>query len=186
MMTYDYHGSWDGQTGHNAPLHPISPSDNFNADFTTQYWIQSGASPAKLVMGVPSYGRTFTLADPQKNGLNAPSNGPGDAGPFTRAGGMLSIYEIGDKLKDGWNIVQDPKKRIGPYAFKNNQWISYDDIESIQTKAKFIRELNLGGGMIWALDLDDFSGECGFGKYPLLTALKVTLSGQKIGNKSYN
>jgi chitinase len=29
--------------------------------------------------------------------------------------------------------------------------------------------------MVWALDLDDFSGSCGEGKYPLLNAIKDEL-----------
>jgi len=39
------------------------------------------------------------------------------------------------------------------------------------SQAELIKKLNLGGGMIWSLDLDDFRGLCGCGKYPLLTAL---------------
>lgn len=81
--------------------------------------------------------------------------------------------------------VRDPQHRIGPYAYHSNQWVSYDDVENIRTKAKFMRDLNLGGGMIWALDLDDFSGSCGCGKYPLLTTLNQVLrntGGPKVDN----
>lgn len=47
-------------------------------------------------------------------------------------------------------------------------------------QADLIKELNLGGGSIWSLDLDDFSGNCGCGKYPLLTALNRGLVQEKL------
>lgn len=108
--------------------------------------------------------------------MNAPSYAGGEAGKYTRANGFLSFYEICDKTKrNGWTVVRDPQNRIGPYAYQGNQWVSYDDVENINKKANFMRSLNLGGGMIWALDLDDFRGSCGCGSYPLLTTLNHVL-----------
>lgn len=48
----------------------------------------------------------------------------------------------------------------------------------IHQKAEFIRRLGLGGGMIWALDLDDFKDHCGEGVHPLLTELQSVLAEQ--------
>lgn len=36
-----------------------------------------------------------------------------------------------------------------------NQWISYDDGESMAQKLDFANSLCLGGRLIWAVDLDD-------------------------------
>lgn len=73
-------------------------------------------------------------------------------------------------------MVQDPKGRMGPYAYKGNQWVSFDDKAMVQRKAQFIRQLGLGGGMIWALDLDDFKDHCGEGAHPLLYTFQSTLA----------
>lgn len=112
-------------------------------------------------------------------GLNAPSYAGGESGPYTRANGFLSFYEICEKTKrDEWTVVRDPENRIGPYAYHGNQWVSYDDVANIRKKADFMRDLNLGGGMIWALDLDDFRGSCKCDvKYPLLSTLNHVLRG---------
>ncbi|KAJ8920078.1 hypothetical protein NQ315_011732 [Exocentrus adspersus] len=178
IMTYDFHGHWDKQTGHVAPLYyyPGDTYDYFNANFSINYWIEKGAPPRKLVMGMPLYGQSFSLADVGERGLNVKSYGPGEAGEFTRAGGFLAFYEICERVKKrGWTVTRDPQGRIGPYAYLGNQWVSYDDISEIKRKSRFIKQLGLGGGMIWALDLDDFRNRCGCGKHPLLKTLNKEL-----------
>lgn len=69
---------------------------------------------------------------------------------------------------------------MGPYATLTDQWVSFDDDFMIRHKAEYIRELNLGGGMIWSLDLDDFTGQyCGCGKSPLLRNINFVLRRQE-------
>lgn len=178
VMTYDFHGHWDKQTGHVAPLYyvPGDTYDYFNANFTMHYWMEKGAPAKKLIMGVPLYGQSFGLVDNTKRGLNEKAYGPGEAGKFTRAAGFLAYYEICEKVNTGgYTVVRDEDGRIGPYAYKGTQWVSYDDVEDIRRKSQFIKKLGLGGGMVWALDLDDFRGRCGCGKHPLLRTMNQEL-----------
>ncbi|KAE8573974.1 Putative chitinase [Halyomorpha halys] len=179
VMTYDYHGQWDKKTGHVAPMyeHPEDDFYYFNANYTIHYWINGGVPSRKLVMGMPMYGQGFTLSSEKDHGLNAPAPRPAEAGEYTRAAGFLAYYEICDRIKNrGWTVVKDDQHRMGPYAYHGSQWVGFDDQEMIRLKSEYIRDMDLGGGMIWALDLDDFKNTCGQGKHPLLNTIAKTLA----------
>lgn len=179
VMTYDYFGNWDKTTGHVAPLYAHSQVENvyFNANFTLNYWIELGADPKKLIMGFPLYGQSFTLASTANQGLNAPSAGPGEAGQFTRQAGFLAYYEICNKVinEGSWTVVQDEEGAMGPYAYRDRQWTSFDDVDMVRKKSELAKTMGLGGAMIWALDLDDFHNSCGCEAYPLLKTINRVL-----------
>lgn len=82
---------------------------------------------------------------------------------------------------DKWTIVQDEKTKV-PYAYKGNQWVGYDDIASVNLKARYVKEQNLGGAMIWSIETDDFRGKCGQGKFPLLVSIRKGLNGETVEN----
>merc|ERR1711970_239291 len=91
-------------------------------------------------------------------------------------GGFLAYYEICHKVQSGgWDLVQDGQGRLGPIAQAGSQWVGYDDITMIRKKSQFIKDNGFGGGMIWALDLDDFSNTCGCENYPLLRTINRVL-----------
>ncbi|XP_017890421.1 acidic mammalian chitinase-like [Ceratina calcarata] len=179
LMTYDYHGSWDSVTGTNAPLYALSSEQGnqimSNVNASVQYWLSEGASADKLILGVPSYGRSFTLANPGNNGVGAPASGPGNSGPYTQATGMLGYNEICEKLRQGWTVRREEQQRV-PYAFSGNQWVGYDDPTSIAEKANYVLSNGLGGVMMWSIETDDFRGTCG-DKYPLLSTINKILRG---------
>ena len=77
---------------------------------------------------------------------------------------------------NGWTKVSDPAGITGPYAYKGNQWVGYDDISMAAKKAQYILDNNLGGGMFWDLPSDDFRNLCGDGTYPIIRTVHNILS----------
>lgn len=182
VMSYDYHGSWETYTGENAPLYqrPEETGDNvlLNLNFSINYWLQLGAPADKINMGMPTYGHNYALADPNDNGFYATSWGPGTAGPYTRQAGTLGYNEICVDLNDGgWTVVLDSQYYMAPYAYQGNQWIGYDDPNSIVTKCEFANSMNLGGAMVWSIETDDFQPTCSSQVNPILTVINEYIRG---------
>ena len=62
------------------------------------------------------------------------------------------------------------------YSKNEEEFICFDDAESIIFKTKYATKSNLGGVSLFSLDFDDFSGKfCMDGKFPLLNYAKDTL-----------
>uniref|UniRef100_A0A224YJQ1 chitinase n=1 Tax=Rhipicephalus zambeziensis TaxID=60191 RepID=A0A224YJQ1_9ACAR len=180
VMAYDFFGAWNSYTGHCSPLgvreNASEEEKKLNVETAIKMWLSKGADPNKLLLGMPLYGRTFTLANPSNNGFLAPTVGPGQAGPVTGESGYLGYNEICDQLKASkdWKITRDPKV-VAPVAVKGNLWIGYDDAQSLTAKVLFARSHGLAGAMVWSIETDDFSGTCGGTKNPLLRAIKDAL-----------
>lgn len=55
-MAYDFHGKWERETGHNAPLY--SPSSDsawrrqLSVDNAANMWVKLGAPREKLIIGM--------------------------------------------------------------------------------------------------------------------------------------
>ncbi|XP_031989355.1 acidic mammalian chitinase-like isoform X3 [Corvus moneduloides] len=172
VMTYDFHGPWDGSTGENSPLFS---SGTLSVEYAMNYWKNNGAPAQKLLVGFPTYGKTFTLQNPSNTGIEAPTSGPGPAGPYTKEAGLLAYYEICTFLNSGATQAWDEPQDV-PYAYKGSEWIGYDNVKSFGLKVDWLKKNNFGGAMVWTIDLDDFTGTfCHEGKYPLISTLKKGL-----------
>lgn len=177
IMTYDFHGSWNDVTGQNSPLYASKidqpwQKDNLNGNSSITHWIEQGADPQKLAIGMGFYGHSFTLADPNNHGLGAKVTGPGPKGPYTKTDGSLGYNEICEFHKNG-KVVFDNEQKV-PYMYEGNFWIGYDNEQSVQEKVKYAKNKNLGGVMIWSIETDDLHGFCGT-KKGLLNAIKKAL-----------
>ncbi|XP_031232001.1 oviduct-specific glycoprotein [Mastomys coucha] len=173
VLSYDLHGSWEKFTGHNSP--PFShPEDSRSSAYAMNYWRKLGTPTDKLIMGFPTYGRTFHLLKESKNGWQAASMGPASPEKYTKQAGFLAYYEV-------CSFVQRAKKswidyQYVPYAFKGKEWLGYEDSISFSYKAMYVKREHFGGAVVWTLDMDDVRGTfCGNGPFPLVHILNEFL-----------
>ena len=83
-----------------------------------------------------------------------------EEGAYTKSAGILSYFEICDRLEiANWTEVWMDDVKV-PYAYGdgkwNPQWVGYDNEDSILYKVGMAKNYTLGGIMWWTPDLDDF------------------------------
>lgn len=68
----------------------------------------------------------------------------------------MSFAEIETQIKMYKLTTEyDKEAQVKYLAYNEDQWISYDDAETLQKKVDFANEQGLLGLFIWAIDLDD-------------------------------
>lgn len=142
LMAYDYAGTWDETTGHQANLRrgaDKSPGVKFSTDQAVDDYARAGVSASKIVLGIPLYGRSFGNTD----GLGRPFAGSGKG---ARDGVVLyrdldrpgASVEVDGVVGAAWSY--DPKTR---------ELVSYDNAASTKLKAEYVQSKGLGGAVFW-------------------------------------
>ncbi|KAL6261127.1 hypothetical protein P5V15_008656 [Pogonomyrmex californicus] len=160
-----------------------------NIDVQARYWLEHGTPGSKIVIGIPTYARTWKLtADSQISGVPPiVTDGPGAPGPHTNEPGLLSYAEMCARLTEHavgrLRRVSDPSKKYGSYAYQaydgdtgtEGIWAGYEDPDTAGNKAAYVKSKGLGGVAIVDLSLDDFRGVCTGEKYPITRGAKYKL-----------
>lgn len=81
-----------------------------------------------------TYGRSFRLAKKSKNKPGDGAVGPGSHGKYSGEAGFLTYFEICQNLNEkNWYLQYDDVQNV-PYAFKEQNWVTFDNPKSIKIK----------------------------------------------------
>ncbi|XP_034826935.1 chitinase-3-like protein 1 [Maniola hyperantus] len=182
IMTYDFHTytRFTPLTGLNSPLYARAAEELYlatlNINYTVQMYRSKGLDPGKMVVGIPTYGHSFTLVNSENTNVGSPALGFGKLGEL----GFVSYTDICrflDTFGNESKIHVDEDARV-PYFYRGSEWVSYDNPDSVMEKADYIRSNKLRGAMVYSLNADDYEGVCvvaGRGRFPLALSIKETL-----------
>ncbi|KAI0191359.1 endochitinase [Astrocystis sublimbata] len=127
MLAYDYAGSWDTTTGHQANLYadPAHPLDTpFSTDAAIQAYIATGVPANKITLGLPLYGRAFE----NTTGLGQTYSGVGSG---SWESGTWDYKVLPRSGTEAYNATAGAS-----YSYDNatKEFISYDNVASVQKK----------------------------------------------------
>ena len=153
LMAYDYAGSWDTNSGHQANWGKSSDnptSTPYNTQQAIDYYKSHGVAANKIVVGLPLYGRAFENTDGPGKSYSGIGPGTWEPGVYDYKVLPLGGAEVktDDKITASWSY--DAGKR---------EMVSYDTPGVIEKKAGFIKAQGLGGSMFWESSADKSGGE---------------------------
>lgn len=200
LMAYDLNGPWQARSNHHAHLFgaagealyenplralPFKPALSprllarrfpspfaLTVDAAVQQYLQAGVPPAKLVLGVPFYGRALFQAGAAGQGLHqafvTPAAEVYEGDPTLLAGcdscagrnepRLASFAEIRRMLEGNFGYQRyfgDDTKAAWLYHPEQKIFVSYDDAEALRYKTAYLKQQGLAGVMLWRLGQDD-------------------------------
>lgn len=158
VMTYDFHGTWESATGHQAALQ----GDAIGYDIRTaiDLYLQAGVDPGRIVLGLPAYNRAWSGVQSSADDYGVEDYGYGDAAGGAAPGSFeAGVYDYKDLLAQyragGWKLVWDDNAQAA-YLWQPEQRIfsSFETPATVALKSAWAREQGLGGVMFWDLSND--------------------------------
>ncbi|XP_021421777.2 acidic mammalian chitinase isoform X3 [Oncorhynchus mykiss] len=184
LVTSDLHGPLEGMSGHISPLfsrkHPAmdTPQREVLTTNQVQYWLSQGVDSQKLTLGFPAYSPVPRILRNEINSDKEDTELQEDAAEYTETDTtvrVMAYHEVCQYLKSGAVVTFDKSKKL-IQAHEYDHWLNFEYIHILREKMRALQRQELGGAMVWSLDLDDFTGTlCGKGRFPFTRLLKALL-----------
>lgn len=130
LMAYDFTGSWSERAGHHAQLYPGTPGEP-SGSAAVDYVVSKGFPAAKILLGIPVYGRSFLGA-----------TAPGHA--FNGNGGEEGTFEYKQLPRQGAEEIVNTRVVAAFCTGGDGGFVTYDNPDTVKMKANYCREKGLG------------------------------------------
>ncbi|KAI8721624.1 Chitinase [Fusarium sp. LHS14.1] len=154
IMSYDLHGTWDKGNEWVGPYLNAHTNLTEIKEAMNLLW-RNNVSPDKVVLGTGFYGRAFMATSPDclEPGCTYESGAPRQE--CSNEISVMMNSEIMDVIsRTNASPKLDKEAAVKILTFDNNNWVAYDDEETLKMKADFAREQCLSGIMVWAVSHD--------------------------------
>jgi chitinase len=131
LMTYDFTGPWTAKADHHAQLFSSQP-DEASGSAAVEYVISTGFPAAKVLLGIPVYGRSFLGA-----------GGPGHS-YYGHGGEGDGSFEYKELPRPGTLEITDKKLAAAYCNGGDGGFVTYDNPETVRLKAQYCQEKGLG------------------------------------------
>ena len=159
FMTYDMTGNWDEKAMFDSPLYPHEGYTTWSWKETLDYWKSRGIPESKMVFGIPAFGFEF-------EGATEPGTN------FTK-GKTKTISYAQIVAHTDWQFHFDSVS-VEPYATSANSYTTFEDPHSSAEKARWVKENNFAGIMVWEITYDYIEGVGN----PILDSIAIVLREQ--------
>lgn len=114
--------------------------------------------PKKVNLGVAYYARGYTMSDKSCRAMGCSFSGPSNKGPCSDFEGYLMNSEIQKIIKDKSLTPELLKDAMVKQVSWDDQWVAYEDWDTLAMKMEYANDHCLGGTFIWSLDFGGDSG----------------------------
>lgn len=148
VMAYDYYWGGSDLAGPVSGFWPLTSSFNYGVNKSLTYYQSQGVPAAKLLLGLPYYGREWPV---NANTLPAGTTGSGTAVTYRNVRSNSSGFYTPS------NLYWDARSYNPYYSYFNNSWRQcfFDDVRSLGAKYNLVNRRNTAGIGIWALGYDN-------------------------------
>ena len=140
LMAYDFSGPWTDACGHHAqlftPKDPHNDAARLSCSSAVTYLTSRGVPAGKILLGIPTYGRSF---------LGASKIGD----RFSGVGGEEGTFEYKDLPRPGAIVHSDAVAGAVYCVGTESGLVTFDDPSTVKQKAQFARQQGLAGLFFW-------------------------------------